>query len=172
MNLGDFCLFTIPKKWKKIVWEITSKCNMFCRHCCTNAFSKTDFNEWIFSDEKLIKMRLNEMLSFGIKEFYISGGEPLLVKNIFDIVNFLKKKNAIVSIATNGYCLNETIIKKFSKIGIDLLHVSLDGHLPEIHNTLRGGNFFNKIVKNLAIVKKYGIPVRIGCIIWRKMRIY
>jgi MoaA/NifB/PqqE/SkfB family radical SAM enzyme len=168
MNLGDFCLFTIPKKWKKIVWEITSKCNMFCQHCCTKALSKTDFGEFIFSDEKLIKKRLNEMLSFGVKEFYISGGEPLLVKNIFDIVIFLKRKNAIVSIATNGYCLDENIIKKLSKIGVDLLHVSLDGHLPEIYNILRGGNFFERIVKNLLIVKKYEIPLRIGCIIWRK----
>jgi MoaA/NifB/PqqE/SkfB family radical SAM enzyme len=168
MNLNDFCLFTIPKKWKKIVWEITSKCNMSCLHCCTNALSKPNFNELVCSDGKLIRKRLTEMLSFGIKEFYVSGGEPLLVKNIFDITNFLKRKRAMVSLATNGYCLDENTIKKFSQIGINLLHISLDGHLPEIHNTLRGGNFFDRIVKNLAIVKKYKIPLRIGCIIWRK----
>ena len=168
MNINDFCLFTIPKKWKKIVWEITSKCNMFCQHCCTNALSKIDSEEFIFSDEKLIKRRLKEMLSFGIKEFYISGGEPLLVKNIFEIVNFLKRRKEIVSIATNGYCLDGKVIRKFSKIGVDLLHISLDGHLPEIHNALRGGNFFDRIVKNLAIAKKYQIPLRVGCIIWRK----
>ncbi len=168
MNLNNFCLFTIPKKGKKVVWEITSKCNMFCRHCCANALSKINFNEWVFSNEKLIKRRLNEMISFGIKEFYISGGEPLLVENIFDIINFLKRKKAIVSIATNGYCLNEKAIKKFSKYGVNLLHISLDGHLSEIHNALRRGNFFERIVKNLAIVKKYKIPLRIGCIIWRE----
>lgn len=168
MGLNIFCLFTIPQKWKKIVWEMTSQCNMFCQHCCTNALSKIDTQEFIFADEKLIKRRLDEMLSFGIKEFYISGGEPLLVKNIFDIVNFLKRRRAIVSIATNGYCLDEKVIKKFSKIGVDLLHVSLDGHLPEIHNHLRGGNFFKRIVNNLAIVKKYRIPLRVGCIIWRE----
>jgi len=147
---------------------MTSRCNMSCQHCCANASSNIDFDEFVFSDEKLIKRRLEEIVSFGIKEFYFSGGEPLLVENLFDIVKFLKKKKAIVSIATNGFCLNEKIIKKFSKVGVDMLHVSLDGHLPEIHNTLRGGNFFDKIVKNLEIIKKYGIPLRVGCIIWRR----
>jgi MoaA/NifB/PqqE/SkfB family radical SAM enzyme len=164
----DFCLFTIPRKWKKIVWEMTSRCNMSCQHCCANAPLNLDFDEFIFSSEKLIKRRLEEMVSFGIKEFYLSGGEPFLVENLFDIVKFLKKKKAIVSIATNGFCLNEKIIKKLSEIRIDMLHVSLDGHLPEIHNTLRGGDFFDKIVENLQIIKKYRIPLRVGCIIWRR----
>jgi Predicted Fe-S oxidoreductases len=164
----DFCLFTIPRKWKKIVWEMTSRCNMSCQHCCTNASPNLDFDEFIFSSEKLIKRRLKEIVSFGIKEFYLSGGEPFLVENLFNIVRFLKKKKAIVSIATNGFCLNEKIIKKLSKAGVDMLHVSLDGYLPEIHNTLRGGNFFDKIVKNLEIIKKYRIPLRVGCIIWRR----
>jgi MoaA/NifB/PqqE/SkfB family radical SAM enzyme len=141
---------------------------MFCQHCCSNASSNRDFDDFVFSGEKLIKKRLEEMVSFGIKEFYISGGEPFLVENLFDIVKFLKKKKAIVSIATNGFCLNEKIIKKLSKFRVDMLHVSVDGHLPEIHNTLRGGNFFDKIVKNLEIIKKYGIPLRVGCIIWRR----
>lgn len=101
------------------------------------------------------------MVSFGIKEFYISGSEPFLVENVFNIVNFLKRKWAIVSVATNGYCLDENAIKKFSKDCVGLLHVSLDGHLPEIHNNLRGGNFSDRIVKNLAIIKKYRIPLRI-----------
>jgi MoaA/NifB/PqqE/SkfB family radical SAM enzyme len=133
-----------------------------------NASSNIDFDEFVFSDEKLIKRRLEEMISFGIKEFYLSGGEPFLIKNLFDIVKFLKKKEAVVSIATNGFCLNEKIIKKLSKVGVDMLHVSVDGHLPEIHNTFRGGNFFDKIVKNLEIIKKYEIPLRVGCIIWRR----
>ena len=94
MNMNAaFCLFTSPQNWKKIVWEITSQCNMLCKHCCSNSSSQNHpLNEFVFSNQKLLKRRINEMVSFGIREFYISGGEPFLVKNIFTILKYLKKK--------------------------------------------------------------------------------
>jgi len=141
---------------------------MACQHCCTNASFEIDSDEFVFSDEKLIKKRIEEMLSFGVKEFYLSGGEPFLVENLFTIVRLLKKRRVIVSIATNGFCLNREIIKQLSEMKVDMLHVSLDGHLPDIHNALRGGNFFHKVVENLQLIKSYKIPLRIGCIIWKR----
>lgn len=172
MKDTPFCLFTIPKNKKKIIWEITSFCNMDCKHCCSNSSSGINLNEFIFLNRKIIKQRVDEMISFGIKEFYISGGEPFLVKNIFDFLKYLKEKNVRVKVATNGYCLNKSIIQQLSKIKIDLLHLSLDGHLSKIHNYLRGGRFFNQIIKNIRILIEYKVPLRIGCIIWRRNENY
>ena len=113
MKRIPFCLFTSPQKGKKIVWEITSQCNMLCKHCCSSAsFRNISLNEFIFSHQNLLKQRVNEMASFGIKEFYISGGEPFLVKNLFTILKYLKRKNVKASIATNGYLLSEKVVKK------------------------------------------------------------
>jgi len=143
---------------------------MQCKHCCSNAFNSqiVSLNEFIFLNQKLLERRINEMVSFGIKEFYISGGEPFLVKNIFEFLKSLKRKNTKVSIASSGYFLKENVIKKLSNLKINLLHISVDGHLARIHNSLRGGNFFNRIIKNINLMKKYKIPLRIGCIIWRE----
>jgi len=163
-----FCLFTPPKNGKKIVWEITSQCNMLCKHCCADASSRVFRDEFIFSNKKLINQNIKDMLDFGIKEFYISGGEPFRVQNILLFLKNLKKENVRVSVATNACLFNKTIIKNLSDIGIDFLHISLDGHLPKIHNTLRSGDFFNKVIRNIRIIRQYKIPVRIGCIIWRR----
>lgn len=141
---------------------------MACKHCCINASSQNFYNEFISSDQDLIKQRIDEMVSFGFKEFYISGGEPFLVKEILNLLNYLREKNMVISVASNGYFLNELLIKKLSKINLNLLHLSLDGHSARIHNSLRGGNFFNKVVNNLNLLIKYKIPVRIGCIIWQE----
>jgi len=143
---------------------------MQCKHCCSNASNSqiASLNEFIFLNRELLERRINEMISFGIKEFYISGGEPFLTKNIFELLEYLKRKNAKVSIASNGYFINENVAKRLSKIKINLLHISLDGYLDKIHNSLRGGNFFNKVVKNIKMMRKYKIPIRIGCIIWRQ----
>ncbi len=170
MSITPFCLFTPPRKGKRVVWEITSQCNMRCRHCCSNAsdFRTNSLKNPLFSNRKLLEKRVDKMVSFGIKEFYISGGEPFMVKNILDFLKFLKEKGVKVGVASNGACLDENTIKRLSEIKIDFLHISLDGHLPKIHNYLRGGNFFNKTVKKIKIIKEHKIPLRIGCIIWRK----
>jgi len=167
MQNVPFCLFAPPQEGKKMVWEITSQCNMSCKHCCSDSSLKVYQDEFIFSNQKLINQRIDEMFLFGVRELYISGGEPLLMKNILVFLEYLKRKKIKVSIASNGYFLNEPLIKKLSRIKIDLLHISLDGHLPRLHNFLRGGDFFNKITKNVRKLMKYKIPTRIGCIIWR-----
>lgn len=168
----DFCLFTIPKNRKKIVWEIISQCNMNCKHCCANSSQSVYADNFIFINQEMIRKRINEMISSGIKEFYVSGGEPFLVKNIFDFLRYLKKQKTKVSVATNGYFINEKMCKELSEIEIDLLHISLDGHLAKIHNFLRGGNFFDRVVRNIKMLVKNNIPLRIGCIIWRKNENY
>ncbi len=174
MEKIPFCLFTPPKKGKKIVWKITSQCNMQCKHCCSNASNSqiASLNEFIFLNRELLERRINEMISFGIKEFYISGGEPFLAENTLEFLELLKKKGVKISVASNGYCLRENTIKRLSEIKIDLLHISLDGHLSKIHNALRGGNFFDRTVKNIKMIKRYKVPLRIGCIIWRKNEDY
>lgn len=168
----NFCLFTIPQNSKKIVWEITSQCNMNCKHCCADSFSLVHNDNFIFINQKIIRKKINEMISSGIKEFYITGGEPFLAKDIFAFLKYLKKKRAKISIATNGCFINEKNCKELSEIGITLLHISLDGHLAKIHNFLRGGNFFDKVVGNIKLLIKKKMPLRVGCLIWRKNENY
>ena len=167
--MKHYCLFTIPQNGKRVVWEITTSCNMNCNHCCSNA-NKTHNNDFLFLSRKetVIFKKIDEMISLGVKEFYISGGEPFLMKDIFPFLIYLKEKKIKVSIATNGYFISEEFTKKISKIGIDLLHISIDGHCEKIHNSLRGGNFFKQVIKNIIILLDYNVPIRIGCIVWKK----
>lgn len=140
---------------------------MKCWHCCSNSSSHAISKEWIFLSDELLEQRIDGMISFGIKEFYITGGEPFLVKNIFQILEHLNNGGAKVNIATNGYYVTVPIIKRIADIGVNLLHVSLDGHVARIHNALRGGEFFDKVVDNIKAIVKYQIPMRIGCTIGR-----
>lgn len=164
-----FCLFSLPEEGKRVVWEITSQCNMFCKHCCSKALPDNyPQREFISCNEKLIEKRIDEMISFGIKEFYISGGDPFFVKSIFALLNYLKTNGAKVNIATNGFLLDKKYIKKLSNLKINNLHLSLDSYSEKDHNFLRDGDFFRKTVANVKKIIDNNIPLRIGCIIWNR----
>ncbi len=164
---NNFCLFSAPRDGKKLVWEVTSRCNMKCKHCCSNASLSSDCDSFNLSEDIL-----DEIMNSGIKDFYISGGEPFIEQNLMNFLKYLKKNNKRVNVATNGYLFTEKLIKDLSEIKINLLHLSLDGHKASIYNHLRGGDFFDKVVENIKILVKYGIPVRLGCIIWKKNEKY
>jgi MoaA/NifB/PqqE/SkfB family radical SAM enzyme len=167
MDDFDFCFFSSPKEGKRIVWEITNFCNMKCHHCCASASSQKNGNEFILSEKDFISHKLEEIMSLGIKEFYISGGEPLTVENILEVLSYLKSNGAKISLATNAYLIDEEKARRLSEMKIDLIHVSLDGHEAKVHNHLRNGNFFEQVISNIKLLVDNGIFVRIGCTVWR-----
>jgi radical SAM protein with 4Fe4S-binding SPASM domain len=75
-----------------------------------------------------------------MKVFYVTltGGEPLLHKDIFSIINYASEKNLKVSLTTNGVVINRRVAKKLKDLDTWLIRVSLDGSIPKIHDNFRG----------------------------------
>lgn len=118
-------------KW--IAWEITSRCNLKCIHCRS---SSTPEAKEVFSTKDAFNL-IDNIASFCTPVFVLSGGEPLLRKDVFEIASYGTEKGFRVCLATNGSLINGARCKRIKESGIQLVSLSLDGSSPEIHDDFR-----------------------------------
>lgn len=136
-------------------WDVNNECNMNCKHC---RVSEKNDNEKLSLNEA--KSLLAECWYNGITMLNLSGGEPFLRRDIFEILDYAKKFEDIV-ITTNGTLLNEEKCRKLSTYKNIKLSISLDG-LEETHDKFRRKKgAFKKVIDTLPILNKYNIKYAI-----------
>ena len=92
---------------KKISIEITNKCNLNCKHCCIDANSRTDE---MSTDE--IYRSIRKIAKWNPDNVSISGGEPLVRRDIKEILIYLRKVyNGKITLSTNGLLIDKKILK-------------------------------------------------------------
>jgi len=132
-----------------VVWNITSKCNLRCVHCYANADGVNEF-------EKASSF-IDDLSSIKIPVLLISGGEPLMHKNIYEILEYAKSRGIQVALSTNGTLIDEEVAGRLKEIGVDYVGVSLDG-MKETHDFFRGvKGAFEKAVEGLLNARDAGI---------------
>jgi len=103
------------------------------------------------SIEDIVKIKNNLI---GVKRIYLSGGEPLLRKDLLDIVDIFRR-SFIIGLPTNAIGMTDEIAKSL-KGKVDFITVGLDGP-RNITNRIRGN--YDKIFKGIGIIKKHKIPL-------------
>ena len=166
MGEKETCLFEISKK-KRVTWEITHRCNFYCKHCCNNSLDKNYSSE--VSKKRAFEI-IDEMAKARVDAIYFTGGEPLLRKDIFAILEHAKNKGINkIRLATNGSLINDKIAKKIAKLNLDSVLISLDGYTSKMHEDFRGVKGSFKLALNaIKLLSKEGVPVRVGCIVWER----
>lgn len=137
-------------KLSYIVWIITKKCNLSCLHCYARLY-ENERELTIEEREKLAK----EICELDVPHVSISGGEPLLLPDIFKIISILRDSGIDVSIVTNGTVLTEEIVKKLNRFDV-YVYLSVDG-IQETHERLRGRGTWQKVVKALELLHKENV---------------
>lgn len=138
-----------------ITIESTYKCNLRCVTCWFYG------NKGIMNDKEMNKsLSYNQLksiadnLAFYKPYIYITGGEPLINKDVLKFIRYAKKRGFIVGIVTNGTILSVNNAKKIIESGLDFITVSIDG--PEkIHNKIRGSNCFKKSIEGINNVIRF-----------------
>lgn len=134
-------------------------CNQRCRHCWVVPFSKGGDFECI--DISYIKRAIEECVELGLQSVKITGGEPLLIPYIEELILFLKEKNLKIWIETNGTLINERIAQILKKADT-FLSISLDSINPEIHDKFRNmKDAFNKTIKGIEIIRNFKLNFQI-----------
>lgn len=124
--------------------EITRKCNLNCLHCGSDCKNETGIPELTTDSWLKIIDFVHENISDKIT-FIITGGEPLLHKDLLQIGDYINKIGMKWAMVTNGLLLNKEMMKKLENAGISALTLSLDG-LEESHNKLRNSQLaFKKV---------------------------
>jgi len=117
--------------------SITQNCNSRCSYC--------DIWKWqnFIADPTIeeLKRIFSSLANLGVKVVSLSGGEPLLRKDIEEVISIVKSYNVRAQIVTNGILLSKEKIIKLVKSGLDCVTLSLDTADQEIYQKLRGVPF-------------------------------
>jgi len=140
---------------KNIHVFITHKCNLHCPYCYVSAGkplkNELSVNEWKDAFLKISEVAPNSEITF-------SGGEPLTKEGILDILQFTKELGFTNILFTNGVLIDKNNIKYIKK-SVSLIQISLDGLSSATHDKLRGEGTFDKIIKNINLIKSYSIDL-------------
>ncbi|MDP8227142.1 MAG: radical SAM protein [Candidatus Celaenobacter polaris] len=140
-----------------IDWAITNRCNLDCLHC--RGITKEEL------DSRTILRVAEEIPSLKPGWVIIEGGEPLLRKELFEIMEIIHKSNIKIYLISNGMLFNEDFAIRFAELNINLM-ISIDGADKESYEKIRRGASFEILKKSIAIANEYGIldscPLTIG----------
>ncbi len=117
-----------------VIWNLIRRCNLKCKHCYSIS-ADVDFPGELSTTEIFDVM--DDLKRFHVPVLILSGGEPLLRPDIFDISARAKAKGFYVGLSSNGALINESNIEQIAAIGYDYLGVSLDG-IGAVNDTFRG----------------------------------
>ena len=130
-------------------YYVTYRCNAFCEFCHFGDHEK--FNNTPHAKLEDFKSNVSQLAEMGVKFIDLTGGEPLLNKDIHLMAKFAKDLNIQTSITSNGL-LYPKFAEKLAG-NINLLHFSLDSPDEEEHNKVRKVNCYNSVFKSIEIAK-------------------
>jgi len=137
------------------VIELTKKCNNNCKYCYNVWKANQSYPDYEMTTEEWKKTIDKLAKEIKPKLIAISGGEPLLRKDFFEILGHLKKKKIPVTLITNGTLLTKELIKKCIKGGVKLFEMPLLSDKKEIHDLLtRNPGSWEKVIQNIIEIKK------------------
>lgn len=148
-----------------IFFEVTSKCNLRCKHCFYTGDEKLFNAENDLSSNEIISLSEFLIDEIGIVDFVLIGKEPLLKENIVDIIKFLKNKNVYLKLQTNAILVNDDMVnflKDTLNPNTDVVQVSLDGVNEKTHDEIRGKGTFKKTISSIEKMTQNGINVIIS----------
>ncbi|UCH80192.1 MAG: radical SAM protein [Nitrospiraceae bacterium] len=146
-------------KW--IAWEITRRCNLNCVHCRSSSEMEIDGHP-DFSTEEGYRI-IDDIASYAKPVVVLSGGEPLLRKDVFDFAKYGTEKGLRMCIATNGMLVTDEICEKMKESNVRMVSLSLDGSSEEVHDDFRKVKGAFAAVENAArLFNKHKVPFLIN----------
>ncbi len=152
--------------------SVTDRCNFRCTYCMPaeifgpgHAFLK---DPQLMSFAELTRI-LRAFVSLGVEKIRLTGGEPLLRRDVTDIVRFLKNELRVpdVALTTNGWLL-EKYAPALRAAGLDRLNVSLDSLDPETFGRMNGQGFSpERVIRGIDAATAAGLPVKLNMVVQR-----
>jgi len=146
-----------------MVWLATDMCNARCLHCSSN--STTQSPDELSTKEACALM--DQFVSAGVVDLAISGGEPLLRKDIIEIIAYAIRRGLSVGIGSNGAYLSQSKANQLAKCRISRFQVSLDGDSLAHDRLRRWPGLFDRAIRTIQKARQTGLRVHVCCTINR-----
>jgi len=141
-------------KW--IAWEITRRCNLRCVHCRSSSEEEVKGHPDFTTGEA--RRVLEDIASYAKPVVVLSGGEPLMRKDVFEIARHGTQLGLRMCLATNGTLVTEETCGKIKDSGIRIVSMSLDGSTEAVHDDFRSQKgAFAGTINAARLFRKHGI---------------
>lgn len=143
-------------------FELTSKCNLTCKHCYNS--SGSGHYEDLMKPEDWKSLAQQIVSDGGLFQAIISGGEPLLLgSHMFDFMDILAEDGTAFILITNGMLMRSSTVKKLKKYQFFWVQVSIDDLQESKHDEFRGvAGSWEKATNTAFMLSSAGLPVRIA----------
>ncbi len=139
-----------------VIWNLVRRCNLMCKHCYSIS-ADTDFPNELNTQQVFDVM--DDLKGFKVPVLILSGGEPLLRPDIYEIAYRSKEMGFYTALSTNGTLIDESNIDKIAAVGFDYLGISIDG-IEATHDTFRRKEgCFKESMHALRLCRDKGIKV-------------
>ncbi|VBB06235.1 radical sam [Lucifera butyrica] len=141
-----------------ISWNTTQACNIRCIHCYRNA--GTERSDELNTDEG--KKLISEIARAGFKILILSGGEPLLRPDIYELVRHARSAGIRPVLGTNGILITPEVAGKLKEAGLAVAGISLDSKTPERHDWFRQSQgAWEATMRGIKACRDAGLPFQI-----------
>jgi radical SAM protein with 4Fe4S-binding SPASM domain len=141
-------------------WNVTRECNLKCGHCYINATEKKLGNELSTKEGKVL---MDQIYEVSRPLLVLSGGEPLLRPDIFELIEYGSKKGLKMGLGSNGYLIDDAVAKKLKTAGIATVSISLDSHISAQHDEFRGvEGAWERAVNACKALRKNNVLVQVN----------
>ncbi|WP_282753719.1 radical SAM/SPASM domain-containing protein [Desulfuromonas thiophila] len=147
----------IPK-W--IAWESTRRCNLSCVHCrCSSDLAAAAGD---FTTEEAYRL-IDDICEVSKPVLVLSGGEPLMRPDIFDIARYGTSRGLRMCMATNGTLITDAVCAEMKSADLKMVSLSLDGSTAAIHDDFRQcAGAFDGVVRAAETLRRNGIKFLIN----------
>ena len=159
-SILETCPFHLRDDKIRLLWEITSRCNLKCRHCLYYGHGVDEDRCRDLSVCEVERILDSIAEDKRVTAIWLSGGEPLVRKDIVEICSSITRHGIIPSISTNGTLLTANLIEALWTAGVHYIHLSIDGSKASTHDELRQSpGAFDKVLKALEMLASSPIDV-------------
>ena len=139
-----------------VIWNLIRRCNLRCKHCYSIS-GDVDFAGELSTEEVFTVM--DDLRDFRVPVLILSGGEPLLRRDIFEISHRAKSQGFYTGLSTNGSLISIHNIEQIADVGYDYVGVSLDG-IGATHDAFRGKEgAYAASLDGVRLCRTHGIKV-------------
>ncbi|MDR1018694.1 MAG: GTP 3',8-cyclase MoaA [Lachnospiraceae bacterium] len=144
--------------------SVTDRCNLRCKYCMPIGIKLTEMKN-ILTFEEIIQI-VKAAVNLGIKNFRITGGEPLVRNDIENLIKMIRDISGVksISMTTNGILLKEKAIR-LKEAGLNNINISLDTLNPNEFYNITGKDELYKVLEGIFQAKKSGLDVKINTVL-------
>ncbi len=143
--------------------QVTTECNQKCESCFASNATIPGRKQLSLNE---IKSIWRELKQNGVFQGIITGGEPTVRKDLFDILKILETHKYMFGMTTNAILLTKEYVRDLKRIGLDYLAISLNSMNPIENDRQRGtSGHFEKVMQTIEWAKEYKLPVGLSTVL-------